>query len=65
MTTLTARSLLDDDQGAGLLDAGLPPEHALVAVGDAVGAADGVVVQRAGGALAEGEVVALHAHRVV
>ena len=64
ITALTANALLGDGD-VGLPLAGGPPHLALAVVLGAVGAADGRVHLVAVGALAEGEVVALHAHRVV
>ena len=63
-TLLTAYALLGHGD-VGLALAGGPAHLALAVVLGAVGAADGRVHLVAVGALAEGEVVALHAHRVV
>ena len=63
-STLTAFSFFRD-LDLRLLLAGVPLELADVVVGLAVGAADGVVVVVAVGALAEGKVLALHADRVM
>ena len=62
---LTAGPPLHHPEFVGLLGAGGPLQHALVLVGKPVRPADRLVVQRAVRALAEGQVLALHAHRVV
>ena len=61
---LTTRPPLHDDDSL-LPGASLLPQETLVGVGGAVRPAHGVVLQAAARALAVGQVVFLHAHRVV